>query len=389
MSHSSKRLKTAVLGATGAVGQRFVELLADHPWFEMTRLSASDRSSGKSYQEACGWRLPSPIPRAAAGQIVEDMEPDGSVDLAFSALSADVAPEVEMAWARAGVPVFSNARSYRLEPDVPLLIPEINPDHLELIAKQKAFRQLPDSGFIVTNANCSTTVLAMALAPIERAFGLRRVSVVTLQAISGAGYPGLPSMEILGNVIPFISGEEEKMESETRKILGKLTGGRVAPAELVLSAQVNRVPVFDGHTESVSFETARPARLEEIREALTSFRGEPQEAQLPSAPCHPVLVLDGRDRPQPMLDLYREKAMATLVGRLRPCPVLGFKMSLLGHNTIRGAAGGSILNAELAYARGLFSVLRGPADRPSAFADFRVRQLRRTRRSLGGGGPAA
>jgi len=251
------------------------------------------------------------------------------------------------------VPVFSNARSYRLEPDVPLLIPEINPDHLELVSRQKASRKLPNSGFIVTNANCSTTVLAMALAPVERAFGLRRVSVVTLQAISGAGYPGLPSMEILGNVIPFIAGEEEKMEAETRKILGKLNGNAVVPAELVLSAQVNRVPVFDGHTESVSFETVRPARVEEIREALTSFRGEPQERSLPSAPCHPVLVLDGPDRPQPLLDLYRERAMATLVGRLRSCPVLGFKMSLLGHNTIRGAAGGSILNAELAREKGL------------------------------------
>lgn len=370
MVNPSRRLKAAVLGATGAVGQRFVEQLADHPWFELTRLSASERSSGKTYREACGWRLPSPMPEAAAAQVVQDMQPDGSIDVAFSALSADVAPEVEMAWARAGVPVFSNARSYRLEPDVPLLIPEINPEHLELVAKQKALRKLPDSGFIVTNANCSTTVLAMALAPLERAFGLRRVSVVTLQAISGAGYPGLPSMEILGNVIPFISGEEEKMEAETRKILGKLNGSTVAPAELVLSAQVNRVPVFDGHTESVSFETARPARLEEIREALTSFRGEPQEAKLPSAPCHPVLVLDGSDRPQPMLDLYREKAMATLVGRLRPCPVLGFKMSLLGHNTIRGAAGGSILNAELAYARGLFSSAAGPQPRSSPSGDL-------------------
>lgn len=353
MMMKPSRLKAAVLGATGAVGQRFVEHLADHPWFELARLSASERSAGRPYREACGWRLASPMPEAVAMQIVEDMEPDGSVDLAFSALSADVAPEVEMAWARAGVPVFSNARSYRLEPDVPLLIPEINPDHLDLIPTQKASRQLPDSGFIVTNANCSTTVLAMALAPLERAFGLRRVSVVTLQAISGAGYPGLPSMEILGNVIPFISGEEEKMEAETRKILGKLNGSAVEPAELVLSAQVNRVPVFDGHTESVSFETARPARLEEIREALMSFRGVPQEAKLPSAPCHPVLVLEGRDRPQPMLDLYREKAMATLVGRVRPCPVLGFKMTLLGHNTIRGAAGGSILNAELAREKGI------------------------------------
>lgn len=346
-------LKAAILGATGAVGQRFVELLSSHPWFEVTRVAASDRSAGKPYREACRWRLSSPLPEKLASQIVEGTEPDNDIDLAFSALSASVASDVEMAWARAGVPVFSNARSHRLAPDVPLLIPEINPDHLELVSKQKESRRLPDSGFIVTNANCSTTVLAMALAPVERYFGLRKVSVVTLQAVSGAGYPGLPSMDILGNVIPFIAGEEEKMEAETRKILGKLLDGAVEPAAMTVSAQVNRVPVIDGHTESVSFETARPPRLEEIREAMTSFRGEPQERDLPSAPCRPLLLLEGPDRPQPTLDLYREKAMATLIGRLRPCPVLGFKMTLLGHNTIRGAAGGSILNAELARARGL------------------------------------
>lgn len=347
------RLKVAILGATGAVGQRFIELLSSHPWFEVARLGASERSAGKPYQDACGWRLASPIPEKIANEMVEGTEPDGEMDLAFSALGASVAPEIEIAWAKAGVPVFSNARSYRLEPDVPLLIPEINPEHLGLIEKQKKSRELPGRGFIVTNANCSTTVLAMALAPLERAFGLRRLSVVTLQAVSGAGYPGLPSMEILGNVIPFIAGEEEKMEAETQKILGKLGNGAVEPATMKVSAQVNRVPVFDGHTESVSFETARPAGLEEIRDALVSFRGEPQELDLPTAPDHPIVVLDGPDRPQPMLDLYRENAMATIVGRLRPCSVLNFKMTLLGHNTIRGAAGGSILNAELAMARGL------------------------------------
>lgn len=348
-----RRLKVAILGATGAVGQRFIELLSSHPWFEVGRLAASERSAGKPYREACTWRLPSPISEELATATVADMEPDSGIDVAFSALSADVAPEIEMAWARAGVPVFSNARSYRLEPDVPLLIPEINAEHLALIERQKAARELPGRGLIVTNANCSTTVLAMALAPIERAFGLERLSVVTLQAVSGAGYPGLPSMDILGNVIPFIAGEEEKMEAETRKILGKLRNGSIEPAGMTVSAQVNRVPVFDGHTESVSFETRSAARVGAIREALESFRGEPQELGLPSAPEHPVLIVDGSDRPQPMLDLYREKAMATIVGRLRPCPVLGFKMTLLGHNTIRGAAGGSILNAELALTRGL------------------------------------
>lgn len=348
-----RRLKVAVLGATGAVGQRFVELLSSHPWFELARLAASDRSAGKPYREASAWRLPAPIADDLASTTVTDMEPDGEIDMAFSALTAEVAPEIEMAWAKAGVPVFSNAKSYRMEPDVPLLIPEINADHLAILDYQKSAREFPGKGFIVTNANCSTTVLAMALAPIERAFGLERLTVVTLQAISGAGYPGIPSMDILGNVIPFIAGEEEKMEAETRKILGTLRNGVVEPAGMTVSAQVNRVPVFDGHTESVSFETKQPASLEAIRDALASFRGEPQERALPTAPARPVVVLDGQDRPQPMLDLYRENAMATVVGRLRPCPVLGFKMTLLGHNTIRGAAGGSILNAELALARGL------------------------------------
>jgi aspartate-semialdehyde dehydrogenase len=351
-------LKVAILGATGAVGQRFIELLASHPWFEVARLCASDRSAGRLYQEACGWRLPSPLPDEMGLRRVEGMEPVGGIDLAFSALSASVASEVELAWAQAGVPVFSNARNYRMDEDVPLLIPEINPDHLELVSKQKKSRGFPESGFIVTNANCSTTVLAMALAPLERAFGVQKVSVVTLQAVSGAGYPGLPSLDILGNVIPFIAGEEEKMEAETRKILGRLRDGAVEPTSMTVSAQVNRVPVVDGHTESVSFELDRPAELNDIRKALQSFRGEPQERNLPSAPSHPLILLDGKDRPQPTLDLYRQKAMATIVGRLRPCPVLQFKMTLLGHNTVRGAAGGSILNAELALARGLLGGAR-------------------------------
>jgi aspartate-semialdehyde dehydrogenase len=283
---------------------------------------------------------------------VEDVHPSEGIDVAFSALSAGVASEVELAWAKNGTAVFSNARSYRMDDDIPLLIPEVNGDHLELIKRQSNERGFPTSGFIATNPNCSTTFLAMVLAPLERAFGLSRVSVVTLQAVSGAGYPGLPSMDIMGNVIPFISGEETKMEQETLKILGRLVDGRIEPAGFAVSAQVNRVPVRDGHTESVSFETARSCGVEEIREALAAFQSEPQELGLPSAPERPIVVVEGDDRPQPRLDLYREKAMATLVGRIRPCPVLGFKMSILGHNTIRGAAGGSVLNAELALAKG-------------------------------------
>jgi aspartate-semialdehyde dehydrogenase len=354
---AQRSVRVAVLGATGAVGQRFIETLNGHPWFELTRLSASERSEGKAFGEACRWQLDSELPETIAAMPVEDLSPRKGVDLAFSALAASVAGDVETAWAKMGIPIFSNARNHRMAPDVPLLVPEVNGEHLKLITRQKSQRGFPDSGFIVTNPNCSTTFLAMALAPLERTFGLNRVSVVTLQAISGAGYPGLPSMDILGNVIPFISGEETKMEQETKKILGNWVDGIVVPAGMEVSAQVNRVPVLDGHTEAVSFELGRDADLEEIRNALAGFRGEPQEQGLPSAPEKPIVLVDGPDRPQPRLDLYREKAMATLIGRIRPCPVLGFKMTLLGHNTIRGAAGGSVLNAELAHAQGFLGGL--------------------------------
>jgi aspartate-semialdehyde dehydrogenase len=237
--------------------------------------------------------------------------------------------------------------------DIPLLVPEVNAEHLNLVATQGAGRGYPESGFIVTNPNCSTTFLAMAMAPLERAFGLKKVSVVTLQAVSGAGYPGLPALDILGNVIPFIPGEEPKMEQETKKILGRFENGTVTPASFPVSAQVHRVPVLDGHTEAVSFELSQDASIDEVLRALTEFEGEPQKRRLPSAPDRPILFVDGPDRPQPRLDLRREKAMATIVGRLRKCPVLGYKMTLLGHNTIRGAAGGSVLNAELARSNGL------------------------------------
>ena len=351
MAHDRK-LRAAILGATGAVGQRFIELLSSHPWFEIARLCASDRSAGKSYREACRWKLATPLAEAVAAMRVEPagVESASGIDVAFSALDATAAGEIEETWARAGVPVFSNARTYRMAEDVPLLIPEVNAEHFSLVAKQGKTRSFL-KGFIATNPNCSTTFLAMALAPLHARFGLKRVSVVTLQAISGAGYPGIPSMDILGNVIPFIEGEEEKIESETRKILGTVEDGVVTPAAFAVSAQVNRVPVQDGHTESISFELERSASIEDLREALSSFTGDPQTLGLPTAPQRPIVLFDERDRPQPALDLYREKGMATLVGRLRPCPTLGFKMTILGHNTIRGAAGGSILNAELARAR--------------------------------------
>ena len=348
-----RRLRVAILGATGAVGQRFVALLSNHPWFEITRVAASERSAGKTYRDACRWLVPSPMPNGAAPLVVTDLSASDDIDLAFSALTADVAGEVEVRWAQAGVPVFSNARNHRMEPDVPLMIPEVNPDHLQLIPGQRKSRQFPASGFLVTNANCSATFLAMALAPLHRRFGVELVSVVTMQAVSGAGYPGLSALDISGNVIPFISGEEEKLESETQKILGSRRNGAIDPAALRVSAQVNRVPVTDGHLESVSLKLTNPAKLDDVRDALQSFSGEPQTEDLPSAPQMPIVVLDEPDRPQPKLDVDRENGMATFVGGLRRCCVLDYKMTVLGHNTLRGAAGGSVLNAELAMARGL------------------------------------
>lgn len=345
-------LRAAVLGATGAVGQRFVALLANHPWIELTRLAASERSTGKGYREACRWLLPNPIPEGIGDKIIDDVNAPGGVDLAFSALSASVAGEVELAWARAGIPVFSNARNHRMDPDVPLMIPEINADHLELLDLQAAARGLPSSGFLVTNANCSSTFLAMALAPLHRAFGVESASVVTMQAISGAGYPGLSALDTTGNVIPFIDGEEAKLENETQKILGRLEGGAVEPAPITISAQVNRVPVLDGHTESVAVKLLASPGLEDVRTVLREFSGEPQALKLPSAPSHPIVVMDANDRPQPRLDAFRQNGMATMVGGLRPCGILDFKMTVLGHNTLRGAASGSILNAELAIAKG-------------------------------------
>ena len=348
-----RRLQVAILGATGAVGQRFVALLENHPWFEIASVAASERSAGRTYREACRWRLPYEAPDRVTSMVIADMSPHSGIDLAFSALSASVAGDVELDWARAGVPVFSNARNHRMDSDVPLVIPEINPDHLSLIACQRESRQLPPSGFLVTNANCSVTFLAMALAPLHRAFGVKLASVVTMQAVSGAGYPGLSALDISGNVIPFIAGEEEKLEAETQKILGTLENGTLEHADITVSAQVNRVPVTDGHTESVAVKLDAPATLGDVRDVLQAFSGEPQAAGLPSAPPHPIVVMDELDRPQPKLDVERENGMATFVGGLRPCSVLDFKMTVLGHNTLRGAAGGSVLNAELAVARGL------------------------------------
>jgi aspartate-semialdehyde dehydrogenase len=346
-----RKLKAAVIGATGAVGQRFVQLLARHPWFELGVLAASERSTGKRYAEACNWVLDVEMPEQVKEMPVIPAEPGFDADVVFSALPADQALELEPRFAQAGYPVFSNASAFRYEEDVPLVIPEVNPDHLKLVEIQKANRGWP--GFIVTNPNCSTTHLTLALKPIHDAFGLKKVLVVTMQAVSGAGYPGVPSLDILGNVIPYIGKEEWKLENEPRKLLGTLSDGRVAHADFVVSAHANRVPVRDGHTEAVSLSLQAEASPEAVAEALRGFTALPQKLGLPSAPAHPVVVRNEPNRPQPHLDLMAEKGMATVVGRVRQCPILGHKFVLLGHNTIRGAAGGSILNAELALAMGV------------------------------------
>jgi aspartate-semialdehyde dehydrogenase len=347
------KIAVGVLGATGAVGQRFVQLLAGHPWFELVAVAASERSTGKSYEEASSWKLDVPMPAAARALVVQPAEPGLKCDVVFSALDAAIAGPVEEAFAAAGYAVLSNARNHRMADDVPLLVPEVNPDHTALIETQRKRRGW--RGFIATNPNCSTATLVLALAPLERRFGLKAVAVTTLQAISGAGYPGLPSLDILGNVIPFIAGEEEKIERETKKILGKLTGAAVAPHPVTVSAQTTRVPVVDGHTASVFVTLGTDPGLDAVREAIRTFRSVPQERGLPSAPEHPTILVDQEDRPQPRLDLNLERGMATVVGRVRRCELMGYKFILLGHNTIRGAAGAALLNAELLQSQGLLS----------------------------------
>ena len=348
--HASKRIEVGVLGATGMVGQQFIRQLTDHPWFRPVWLGASERSEGKSYAEAATWRLASQMPDDLRAMKVDSCTPGRGPQLMFSALDAGAANEIEPAFARAGHLVISNARSYRMDPLVPLLIPEINADHLSLLAAQR--RERGWSGAIVTNPNCSTVVLSLALAPL-RQFGLKSVMVTTLQAVSGAGYPGVASLDILGNVVPAISGEEEKIESETQKILGSLDGTGVAPHSVVISAQTTRVPVIDGHTESVSVALEAKPPIDDVVAALRAFRGRPQELTLPTAPPNPVVWLPQNDRPQPRLDAERDGGMTVSVGRVRRCRVLDVKFIALGHNTIRGAAGAAVLNAELMRAEGL------------------------------------
>jgi aspartate-semialdehyde dehydrogenase len=339
-----RAIDVGVLGATGVVGQQFVSRLAAHPWFNLTWLAASERSEGKTYRSVAPWRLGTPIPDAAATRVVEACAPGRGPRVVFSGLDASVAGEIEGAFAAAGHIVVSNARNFRMDPLVPLLIPEINADHLQLLGEQRSQKNWP--GVIVTNPNCSTIVLALALAPL-RPFGIRAVVVSTMQAVSGAGYPGVPSLDILGNVVPFIGGEEDKMQTEPQKILGR------TPHPMIVSAHTNRVPVIDGHTMTVSVDlTARPS-IDEVTQALREFRGAPQDLALPTAPQPPIVVMDEPNRPQPRLDSNLGGGMAIGVGRVRSCPVLHTRFVALGHNTVRGAAGAAILNAELMHAEGL------------------------------------
>jgi len=350
-SARTARIPVAVLGATGSVGQRFVQLLEHHPWFRLHEVVASERSAGKSYADAADWRLGTLLPKDAAALTVKNLGSELESRLLFSGLDASVAGDAEEHYASRGCAVVSNSKNHRMGADVPLLLAEINADHLGAIERQRARR---GGGYIVTNSNCSTMGLALAIAPIELRWGIDQLHVTTMQAVSGAGYNGVASHAILDNVIPYIGGgEEEKIENEPRKILGRWNGGRFEPAAMTISAQVNRVPVIDGHLMTISFNLRRAATSEELINTLWGFRGEPQELNLPSAPRQPIHYIEGPDRPQPRLDRDREHGMAVSVGRLRPCPILDYRMVALVHNTIRGAAGAALLNAELLEAKGL------------------------------------
>ena len=350
----SLKRKVAILGATGAVGQRFIQLLQGHPWFKIEVLAASERSAGKKYKDACNWLMESNMPSEVAempvvNTDVESVEKAGKVDLVFSSLPGDLAGSVESEFA-AVYPVFSKASAHRMDKDVPLLVPEVNPEHLALIPIQKKSRGW--KGFITTDPNCSTIQLAITLKPLMR-FGLRQVIVSTMQALSGAGYPGVASLDIIDNVIPFIPKEEEKMEDENLKILGTFDGKEVQKANFILSASCNRVNVKDGHLESVFLKLDSNPTLEEVEETFRNFKGEPQRLKLPSAPEKPIIVRKEPNRPQPRYDRNEGKGMSIVVGRIRKDPIMTVKYLCLGHNTIRGAAGAGILSAELFLAKGL------------------------------------
>lgn len=347
---TDSKIPVSVLGATGTVGQKFVRLLADHPWFDLVAVAASSSSAGRLYRDAARWRESGPMPPQVGALTVQECAPPLPGRIAFSALEAEIAGPIEQAFARAGVIVVTNTRTHRMDADVPLMVPEVNADHVNLMECQRQTRGWP--GAILANPNCSTAALALALAPLHRAFTVEQLFVSTMQAVSGAGYPGVPSLDILGNVIPFINGEEEKIDRESRKILGTLNGGVVEPAGFPLSVHTNRVPVLDGHLAAISVGFRQSVSPAQAAELLRSFRGSPEVSELPSSPIPPIELEERTDRPQPRLDLERGGGMAVTVGRVRSCPLLGLRMVILGHNTIRGAAGQGIQIAELLVAQG-------------------------------------
>lgn len=346
----NKRHRVGILGATGTVGQRFIQLLENHPQFEVTAVAASDRSQGKTYAEACSWRLAGEMPASVKSLTLQPPQPPLDCDIVFSSLPGDIARESEESFARAGHPVISNSSAFRMDTDVPLLIPEVNHEHLSLLKVQRTGRGFKEGGVIVTNPNCSTIMVALALAPLHARFGIEAAVVTTMQAISGAGYPGVPSLDINDNVFPFIANEEEKIETETLKILGSVQGDAVTDAGFAVSAQCHRVNVSDGHLAAVRVKFSRKVAPQEVREALQTFTSLPQELGLHSAPDRPIIVRDEKDRPQPRLDRHAGRGMSVTVGRIAEDRVLDCRFVALSHNTIRGAAGAAILNAEMLLA---------------------------------------
>src|SRR3989344_469958 len=340
------KIKVGILGATGAVGQRFVQLLENHPYFELTSLAASEKSADKTYYKTMEnrWFVDKELPEYAKDILVQECKPKLDCKLVFSALDSDIAGEIETKFVDNGYIVSSNSKNHRMDEDVPLLIPEINANHLELINGR--------DNFIVTNPNCSTIGLTLSLAPLYKKFGIKKIFVTTMQALSGAGYPGVSSLDIIDNIVPYISGEEEKIESEPLKILGELKNNKINYADIKISAHCNRVGVKDGHLETVSFELDEKPTIEEIKDELRNFNPL-KDLNLPTSPKQPIIINDKDNRPQPKYDKYEGNGMSCVVGRIRKCNILDYKMVLLSHNTIRGAAGGAILNAELLYNKGM------------------------------------
>jgi aspartate-semialdehyde dehydrogenase len=344
-----KRVRAGILAATGTVGQRFVQLLAKHPNFEITALAASKNSAGRVYGDVCAWQISEDPPQHVANMVVRECIPELDCEVVFSGLPTEQAGDLEPQFAAAGYKVFSNAAAHRMQPDVPLLIPEVNPCHIELVRGQRTYAK---GGFIVANPNCSAAVAVPTLAPLHEAFGVRAVIVNTMQALSGAGYPGVASLDALDNVVPYVAGEEEKMAAETRKMLGRLLDGRLHDAEIKFSAHCNRVSTRDGHIETISVALDRKASLEEVSETWRGWKPLPQQLGLTLAPDPVISIRSEPNRPQTRLDRDTGMGMTITVGRLRECEVLDFKFVALAHNAVRGGAGGSILNAELALSRG-------------------------------------